>query len=192
MNEIIPDINSAVFEIKRLQAELDAEKSYSRNYEQKFHAVSGECEALQATNDQLATALNSAVEALNSANERVHQLESLINTPETSGFLDGVKLEAAHQVERWGSQHDAGKAPQDWFWLIGYLAGKALRAAIDGDIEKAKHHCVSTGAICANWHGYVCGNQTTFRPGLGPDSQETKPSAPQPPKGADTQEKGDG
>ena len=27
---------------------------------------------------------------------------------------------------RWGNDGDAGKTDADWFWLIGYLAGKAL------------------------------------------------------------------
>lgn len=74
--------------------------------------------------------------------------------------------EAGHQVERWGSQNDHGKEPQDWYWLIGYLAGKALRASIEGNTEKALHHCISTAAVCANWHASINGTQTLFRPGL--------------------------
>ena len=41
--------------------------------------------------------------------------DEVINTPETADFMSGVPLEAAHQRERWGSDHDAGKTPFDWF-----------------------------------------------------------------------------
>lgn len=54
------------------------------------------------------------------------QLLDLLNTPETESFDLAVPLESAHQVARWGAAHDAGKSPEDWFWLIGYLAGKVL------------------------------------------------------------------
>lgn len=83
--------------------------------------------------------------------------QEIINTPETADFMAGVPLEAAHQRERWGSDHDAGKTPWDWFWLIGYLAQKAASAAVAGDEEKAKHHTISTGAALANWHAALAG-----------------------------------
>jgi len=57
---------------------------------------------------------------------RVAELEALVNTPEIINFAKAVQLEAAHQRKRWGSEHDAGKTDADWFWLIGYLGGKAL------------------------------------------------------------------
>lgn len=57
---------------------------------------------------------------------RVKELEGLLNTPEIIDFAKAVQLEAAHQRKRWGSEHDAGKTDADWFWLIGYLSGKAL------------------------------------------------------------------
>lgn len=84
--------------------------------------------------------------------ERVAQLEGLINTPEIEIFLEGTRLEAAHQVERWGEAHDRDKSAENWFWLVGYLAGKALRAAITGDRDKALHHCISSSAALLNWH----------------------------------------
>lgn len=83
---------------------------------------------------------------------RIATLEALINTPETTDWLKGVPLEAAHQVERWGADNDAGKTPFDWFWLIGYLAQKAAASAVAGDVEKARHHTISTGAALLNWH----------------------------------------
>jgi hypothetical protein len=57
---------------------------------------------------------------------RVQELEAQINTPEIFDFAKAVQLEAVHQRERWGTDHDAGKTDADWFWLIGYLSGKAL------------------------------------------------------------------
>jgi hypothetical protein len=116
------------------------------------------------------------------------RLTALVNTPELLDFQKAVLLEAAHQVERFGSEHDGGKTPEDWFWLIGYLAGRALEhhkeaerlAAIDNDIardfreeqiayhrEKAVHHCITTAAACANWHLAVVG-KVSMRPGVDP------------------------
>ena len=90
--------------------------------------------------------------------------------PETSDWIDGVRKEAAHQVARWGVNHDKGKNPEDWFWLIGYLAGKALAAFKAGDIEKAKHHTISSGAAMLNWHASMMGVASQLRPGI--DSEE--------------------
>lgn len=49
----------------------------------------------------------------------LRRLHALINTPELLSFRDGVVYEAVHQRERWGTEHDGGKTPEDWFWLIG-------------------------------------------------------------------------
>jgi len=90
----------------------------------------------------------------------------LLNTPELRDFSEGVTLEALHQRERWGAEHDAGKAPADWFWLVGYLAGKALHAQTSGNTEKALHHTISTAAALANWHAAITGENTAMRPGI--------------------------
>ncbi len=79
------------------------------------------------------------------------RLHSLINSPGLSDFLNAVEREAAHQVERWGEAHDRAKEPEDWFWLVGYLAGKCLNAHKLRDREKAFHHTVSTAAALYNW-----------------------------------------
>ncbi|MDP1026368.1 hypothetical protein Q5H91_04020 [Sphingomonas sp. KR1UV-12] len=97
----------------------------------------------------------------------------IINAPETADFMAGVPLEAAHQRERWGSNHDAGKTPFDWFWLIGYLAQKAADAATRGDLTKAQHHTISTAAALANWHAALTGADTSMRPGIAPPSTAT-------------------
>jgi hypothetical protein len=90
----------------------------------------------------------------------------IINAPETADFMAGVPIEAAHQRERWPSEHDAGKTPWDWFWLVGYLAQKAASAAVAGDLEKAKHHTISTAAALANWHCALSGIDNSMRPGI--------------------------
>ena len=88
--------------------------------------------------------------------EVVRLREQIINTPETADFMAGVPIEAAHQRDRWGVQHDGGKTPEDWFWLIGYLSQKAL------------HHTISTAAALANWHAAIAGVDTSMRPGIEP------------------------
>jgi hypothetical protein len=99
------------------------------------------------------------------------QLLELLNTPETESFDLAVPLESAHQVARWGAAHDAGKQPEDWFWLIGYLAGKALAAFKAGDMEKARHHCISTAAATRNWHAAIRLGASEMRPGLSAEKQ---------------------
>jgi hypothetical protein len=96
---------------------------------------------------------------------RIAELEALINTPTTNDWLEGVRLESAHQIERWGAYHDAGKEVWDWFWLIGYLAQKAAASFVSGNVEKAKHHTISTGAALLNWHRAITGENTRMRPG---------------------------
>lgn len=97
----------------------------------------------------------------------VLRLHSLIHTPHTASFMDALTLEAAFQIDHWGTAHDEAKLPEDFFWLIGYLAGKLLRSAIMGDLEKAKHHTISVAAVCLNWHRRLQGDDGTFQPGAG-------------------------
>jgi hypothetical protein len=95
----------------------------------------------------------------------IARLNLLINTPHTDDFMTAVPLEAAHQIERWGIEHDRGKDPEAWFWLLGYLAGKALHHAKAGNVEKAKHHTISSAAVMLNWFRHMTGDETTFQPG---------------------------
>ena len=109
-----------------------------------------------------------ALEFVGQMEAEVQRCHELLNTPETADFLQGVKLEAAHQIERWGAPHDRSKSAENWFWLVGYLAGKALRAAVTGDRDKALHHCISTAAACANWHAAIV--RDTSGAGIGEDA----------------------
>lgn len=98
-------------------------------------------------------------------NSKDWKLLQSINSPETKDFDSGVLSEFAHQEKRWGTENDSGKTPEDWFWLVGYLAGKALHYSKSGDISKALHHCISTAAVMRNWHKHILG-AGTMQPGL--------------------------
>ena len=92
--------------------------------------------------------------------EYAKKLHRRINSPIIDDFIDGVRVEAVHQIERWGVAHDRGKSAFDWFWLIGYLAQKAATAAVKGDMVKAKHHTISTAAALLNWHNALMGEES--------------------------------
>ena len=87
--------------------------------------------------------------------DEIERLKAILNTPQYEPFLKAVASEAKHQDWRWPEEHDLEKEPEDWFWLIGYLTGKALRAHIDHDREKALHHTISSAAALAHWHQAV-------------------------------------
>jgi hypothetical protein len=114
----------------------------------------------------LGTACGACERCKETAFGEIKRLRALINTPETNDFMKAIPLEAAHQVERYGSAHDDGKSPFDWFWLIGYLAQKAARGHEVGDVEKAKHHTISTAAALFNWHRHISTGHTDMRPGI--------------------------
>jgi hypothetical protein len=99
-------------------------------------------------------------------NARVLFLEGLINTPRTDEFFEAVRIEAAHQIERWGVEHDAGKRSEDWVTLLIYLLGKAARAHFDGDRPKLEHHVITTAAVALNWWRHLTGVSTKMRPGV--------------------------
>lgn len=103
---------------------------------------------------------------------RVAELEAAINTPELHDFAKAVALEAAHQRKRWPSGHDAGKTDADWFWLIGYLSGKALHNPPNemAPHDAKLHRIVTIAAAAANWHAAVAGDHTAMRPGIDPAS----------------------
>lgn len=108
--------------------------------------------------------------ALRKAEAERDRLRALIDTPELVDFDRAVQLESAHQVERWGSAHDAGKSPEDWLWLVGYLCTKATQAARYGDGDKHRHHVITAAAVLRNWHRQIIGQDAAMRPGIGPGS----------------------
>lgn len=113
-------------------------------------------------------ALAKQISALTQQNER---FRARLNTPEIEEFDKAIPLESAHQVQRWGAEHDAGKSPANWFWLVGYLAGKALASHIAGNTDKAKHHCISTTAVLRNWHAHIRSGESLMRPGISEEAR---------------------
>lgn len=87
--------------------------------------------------------------------EDCRALREVLKRPEINDFLLGVKTEAAHQMKRWGPGQDRSKGPEEWFWVVGYLAGKALAAQRACDDGKFMHHLISTAAVLANWHYFA-------------------------------------
>jgi hypothetical protein len=117
------------------------------------------------SDEQVAKIVNTSVEQIDILRARVALLEGaladeqmehnllkeLLSRPEIDDFWDGLVLEAAHQRQRWGDAHDRSKSAENWFWLVGYLSGKALRSAIEGDAAKARHHTISSAAALFQW-----------------------------------------
>lgn len=105
--------------------------------------------------------------------EHAAEITREINTPHTEDFLYAVMVEAAHQRQRWGTEHDAGKTDADWFWLVGYLAGKAIHPGTD--LEKKLHRIIAAAAALLNWHAHASGADTRMRPGIEPPAAEVAP-----------------
>lgn len=160
-------------ELRRQRDDLSAEMERCHRLLDRHYGEDESTTALDTLEDRLKTLLDESAAALSrerEARERaegeVGRLTSLIDTPHTADFMGAVPLEAAHQIKRWGVEHDDGKAPEDWFWVVGYLAGKALHHAKAGNVEKAKHHTISTAAVMLNWFRRLSGDDQTFRPGI--------------------------
>lgn len=104
-------------------------------------------------------------------------LKELLSRPQIDDFWEGIVAEAGHQRQRWGEAHDRSKSAENWYWLVGYLAGKALRATIDGDMDKAKHHTISAAAALFQWHQAITADESGC--GLG-DDRDLVPPLPRP------------
>lgn len=145
---------------------------------------------------QQLTKLDAAI-AASSANQDASDAAAYraINTPEIADFVQAVHREALHQREKFGADGDAGKTDRDWFWLLGFLAGKALHnftefdrivkfddhtpeaiEAAEQHLEKALHHTITTAAACMNWHAARIGAHTRMRPGMDPGNQPWAPT----------------
>ncbi len=79
----------------------------------------------------------------------------LINTPEVEDFMNGVKIEAVHQTEKWGADHEESKYPHDYSLVLDKLKGKQALAIWDRNIEKYKHHLITMAAVCHNIHRQI-------------------------------------
>ncbi len=112
---------------------------------------------------------------LTAAQEKIKRLEALVNFPETKNFFKAINLEAAHQIKRWGINHDTGKTPEEWLWLLAYLSTKATQAARYCDDGKYKHHIIICAAACLNWHRNVTGENNLMK--LGSNSPTPEPTS---------------
>jgi len=96
-----------------------------------------------------------ALDTIGKKVERLTGIERLVNTPKTDEFFTAVRNEAAHQVVRWGEDHDLKKTPSEWISLMVHLLGKTVKAQWAGDREKYLHHIITGAAVCLNWHRQV-------------------------------------
>lgn len=103
--------------------------------------------------------MSSEIDRLKADNERLKyenkRMKRILNTPLIQDFVEAVIGEAQHQYYHWSEDHDASKNPPDWFWTLGYLAGKAQAAHLAGDVDKALHHTVSSAALLYHWHQHI-------------------------------------
>lgn len=138
-------------------------------------AIQGVCTTLrQRGYNPYASLVESLIESLRTQTAIAQKLDVLVNSPELNDFAKGVVTEAVHQKLKWGTSHDEGKTAEDWIFLMGHLSGKAAQAKKDGNVDKAKHHCISAAAAMANWHTQILGEDHGMRPGIAtPEEEDT-------------------
>lgn len=160
--------------VEELEAELEALKATMKNQLQVTVT------ARQAVSD-VVTQRNAARDASEYWNKRMaeeaaraehyraelEELKTKLNTPHITDFIESVRIEAVHQVERWGVDHDAGKTRPDWITLMVYLLGKACKAHFERERDKLLHHIITTAAALMNWHAAEIGADNRMRPGIG-------------------------
>lgn len=92
--------------------------------------------------------------------DEIARLDAIIHSPESDDFIKGVSIEAEYQRQLHGVDATEDRFDwHQWYWVVGYLAGKALAACKSGDDngEKAKHHLITTAALLMNWHNVLIG-----------------------------------
>ncbi len=104
-----------------------------------------------ARRQELLRMLDEARDERDAARAEVERLRALIDTPRTDEFFEAVRFESAHQVKRWGKDHDARKLTEDWIALFVYLLGKAATAHWAGDRQKLEHRVITCAAVALNW-----------------------------------------
>lgn len=135
------------------------------------HRVAGSADRRQPDGaDANIPGVSTESDELHRLRNEVARLRAILTTPGTEDFMRDVEIEAAHQIDRWGADHDSGKSDVDWFWLIGYLAGKAVH-----DVRgKKAHHIIATAAVLLNWHRAVIGDSNHMRPGIAPPQGDSE------------------
>lgn len=89
------------------------------------------------------------------ATVRLQYLEKLISNPEIENFIEGLRIESAHQTDKWGQREEESKWPQDYALVLDKLKGKQALAIWDYDKEKYKHHLITMSAVCHNIHRQI-------------------------------------
>jgi hypothetical protein len=88
-------------------------------------------------------------------------LEARLSSPQTVDFIAAVRLEAAYAAR----PNDRHKSAADWFWMIGWLAGKAVHNPAKPGTparEIRLHRIITVAAAALNWHAAViAGEQDT-------------------------------
>lgn len=79
----------------------------------------------------------------------VDRLNSLINHPIVNSFIEGFVVEQAYQSEKWDDIDK--RTPVMWLLLIGHLLYKIIEAEESGDLDKARHHTISSSAVLFQW-----------------------------------------
>jgi hypothetical protein len=79
-------------------------------------------------------------------------VNSKINKPSILGFIESVKIEMAHQFEKWGDE--SHKPLLHHTSVLSYLNGKLIRAIWDGETEKVKHHLMTVAAVAGSAYKY--------------------------------------
>jgi hypothetical protein len=111
--------------------------------------------------------MGDVLDRLSAENTRLQNLLNALlnrlNNPEVNLFLEGIKIEAAHQVERWGEDHDANKTFEQWTALLVRLLGKFVDSNWNKDHTKSLHHLITMAAVCANAHRQMVEKEAVYR-----------------------------
>ncbi len=110
---------------------------------------------LQSELDQRLLELYDYKQRVNKLIDENARLNRLINNPEIEVFLEGVRIESAHQTEKHGKQVEETKFPHDYNLVLDYLKGKLTKAIWEKNMEKYKHHLITISAVCYNIHRQV-------------------------------------
>lgn len=86
-------------------------------------------------------------------------IDKHLSTPEILDFIKAIQIEAKYQEEQW-KKADPEKTDADWYWLIGWLGGKAVNdphkvGDLRPTIERKLHRIITVAAAAYNWHAWA-------------------------------------
>jgi hypothetical protein len=79
-------------------------------------------------------------------------VDTIINTPITEDFIQGLKNEIQHQKQRSGASHDADKSLSNWVRLIHHVSRKVSEADWDQKPENVKHNIIRNASALFGFH----------------------------------------